>query len=146
MRAFRHGTRCCRPGHKVVAGRDAISEATLLAGLYDIRMPAAAAGGLTANIAVAVGLGLICAVAVSTVLVIFRRPNDRPAPPVDFADRIDRLRLLPDHERQVALLHLMRSAAPEAMPADPEALYRPGGLPAVTALEAELLRRVTDHA
>lgn len=117
----------------------ALSKEAMLAGLEDIRLPADASGGLIAELAVAVGLAAMLAAAVLFLIRLFGvvRP---PAPGVGMEDKISALRDLPDADRRLKLLHLMKERAPERYAAvrDNAGLYRPDGGPDLTDLEAEL--------
>lgn len=115
-----------------------ISHETMLASLHDIRLPTEAAGGLLAEIAVAIALGLLCAAALGFVMPAFaqrRRPEVEPS----LDERVADLRHLPDEARAMALLHLMRDAAPETLPKDCTTLYAVDGFPTAAELETALL-------
>lgn len=117
-----------------------ISRETMLASLRDIRLPAEAAGGAMADIAVAIGAGALAALLVVTVLRALSR--DRSAsPPPRLADRLAALDGLGEEARRVALLHILKERAPERLAALRGDLYRPGGLP-TAAIEAEVARLV----
>jgi hypothetical protein len=117
----------------------ALSSETMLAGLQDIRLPPDAAGGPLAELAVTAGLGLLAALAASALLraLTVRRTPQRPQP---LDARIAALRPLPDDRRRVALLHLLREAAPDRHGAIRDRLYQPGGM-TTAEIEAEVTRR-----
>lgn len=111
----------------------------LLTGLRDIRLPGDAPGGLAAEILVMVGLGAILALTVALVLKMFTtQQRHRPIRPPDLDTQIDALRTLPDEQRALALLHLIREQ--NQGDALPEGRYAPGGIPSIDALEAILLK------
>lgn len=109
----------------------------LLAGLADIRLPAEAAGGLAAELFAALGLGLLLALAISAVLpLITKRKTVSSRRSV--RERIKAARALPDSERTIALLHLLKEKRPEIAERMNKTIYAPGGLPEPSVLEAEL--------
>lgn len=110
----------------------------MLASLHDIRLPTEAAGGLLAEVAIAIALGLLSAVALGFVMPVFARRR-RPEVEPSLNERVAALRHLPDEARAVALLHLMRSAAPETLPEDRTTLYAVDGFPTAAELETALL-------
>lgn len=120
-----------------------MSEAAMLAGLHDIRLPADAVGGFGAEMAVMVGLGLFCAWGLALLLPIFARPPALARPAPAMAERVAALRHRPDPARAVALLHLMRTQAPDAAPAR-DTLYTRGSFPSIEKLEAALLCQGTE--
>ncbi|SMX44923.1 hypothetical protein [Actibacterium lipolyticum] len=111
----------------------------LVAGLQDIRLPTDAAGGQVAEFAAAMGLGLFLAFMVALLLPLIMKRSTQTRPET-LAERIDALRTLPPEQRALALLHLLKERAPDAVARMGSGLYAPGGLPDPTALEAELLR------
>ena len=116
-----------------------MSEAAMLAGLRDIRLPAEAAGGWIADIAAAVALAALAALVVGGVLRLLsrRRPKVRP---LSLARRLEAAVALPEEARRTALLHLMKEHAPERFAELRKGLYRPGEGPDPGAMEAELRR------
>lgn len=115
-----------------------MSREAMLASLGDIRLPVEAAGGMLADFAAAVGLAALAAMIVVALLRgagSKRAVNRDPTP----AERHAALRTLPDEERRVALLHLLKEIAPERHAALGDRLYRPGGVP-LEAIEAEVAR------
>lgn len=108
-------------------------------GLQDIRLPPDAPGGMAAELLVAVALGLLLAVLLGQALrlVTVVRPAARPP---RLGQRIAALAPLPDEDRRLALLHLLKETDPAALARLSAALYRPGGLPPAAEIEAELSR------
>ncbi len=109
-----------------------ITEAAMLRGLQDIRLPGEAAGGVLAEGLAALGLGLLLALALSVIL----RPlmDRKPKAHVEtLDDRIEAALALPEGDRQLALLRLL--AQHDAV--DP-AIYALDGLPDTDALLARL--------
>jgi len=123
-----------------------ISAETMLAGLQDIRLPAEAPGGLAAELFAVVGLGLALALIVSMLLKLFMRPQRNPAAAPAMADRIAALATLPDEDRALALLALIQTSSPGALPALRKSLYTRDGFPEVARLEAVLLSRTSADA
>ncbi|GFE52260.1 hypothetical protein So717_40130 [Roseobacter cerasinus] len=119
----------------------ALSEEAMLISLRDIQMPTEAAGGIAADLAVAVGLASLIALLVSGLLRALSLKCAEPAS-LSPADRLDQTRHLPAAERRVEQLHLLRSLAPERYAELRGAIYEPGGGIAPSALEAELRRHV----
>ena len=119
----------------------ALSQQAMLTSLRDIRLPEAAAGGWPADLAVAVGLAGAAALLVTLCL---RALSQRRAAPSEPSPRqaFERARALPEAERRVALLALLRSHAPERYAALTRDLYSPTGAPETQALEAEVAARV----
>ena len=121
----------------------ALSEAAMLAGLQDIRLPAEAAGGLLAELLAAGGVGLAAAALLGGLaLAITRRQARAPGTP-DLAARAAALRHVPPGARVTGLLHLLKLTRPDrfaALAGDP---YRRGAVPAdphtADRLEAALL-------
>lgn len=119
----------------------ALSEASMLASLRDIHLPAEAAGGLGADIAMTIGLAGLLALVVAgglRLLSLRRRPGARPG----LHDHLALARALPEAERRVMLLHLLRDRAPDRYAALARDLYRPGAALPVAQLETELERLV----
>lgn len=119
----------------------ALSEAAMLAGLRDIRLPTEAAGGAVADIAMAVALGGAAALIAGAIIRMFsqRRVGSTPA---NVAQRLAALADQPDSTRRVALLHLLKSEAPERFGALRPRLYRQDGNLSVSQLEQEVRRHV----
>ncbi|ABV92206.1 hypothetical protein Dshi_0458 [Dinoroseobacter shibae DFL 12 = DSM 16493] len=119
----------------------ALSEATMLASLRDIHLPASAPGGVWAELCVAVGLAALAALVVAAVLRAFtvRRTGQGP---VSLQDRVAALEALPDDARRVALLHVLRAYAPQRYADLRAALYKPGPGVTLATLEAEVARLV----
>ena len=116
-----------------------ISHDALLAGLHDIRLPEHAAGGVLAEVMVALALGLAAALLVSLIAPLFaQRKVVAVAPALD--ERVAVLRDLPEEARALALLHLLREVTPEVRQQERRALYTPGGMPEAAMLERMLLQ------
>lgn len=109
------------------------------ASLIDIRLPADAAGGVWAELAVAFGLAAFLAAGVAAVLrLVGQKRATVTAPTVQ--EKLAEIALLPAPERRVALLHLLRHEAPERYAQLAPALYRPEGGPDLHDLTAEVAR------
>lgn len=110
----------------------------MLTGLRDIRLPVDAPGGLMAEIIVMLGFGALLALGVALALRMIttqRPPRSGHAP--DLNTQIKTLRALPEDQRAMALLHLIRQRAQgDALPAG---LYTQGGIPNSETLETILL-------
>ncbi len=117
-----------------------LSETAMLASLRDIRLPAEAAGGPVADIAVAVGLAVMAALVVVALLRLLSTGRDAAAehPHGGMTAGSD----WSDARRRVALLHLLRVRDPERYSAIAGDLYRRGGGPDLKVLEAEVERCV----
>lgn len=119
----------------------ALSEAAMLQSLRDIRLPTEAAGGMAADLAATIGL----AGCVALVLAVALRGlslQRRSAVPETLAMQRASLAALPEAERRVAFLHLLRAQAPERFEALRGALYRAEGGVDIETLEAEVNRLV----
>lgn len=119
----------------------ALTETAMLAGLRDIRLPAEAAGGWPADLAAAVALagGAALLVGWFVRLLSLRQTKARPR---DLQDELSDLAALPDDDRRIALLHLLKTRAPDRFTTLQEGLYRPEGGPEVARLQAEVERLV----
>ncbi len=118
-----------------------MSVEAMLAGLQDIRLPSTAPGGVLADLVAAFALACLLALIVGAVIRLVSRPrSDRAAP--GLGDRLDALADLPEDARRVALLHLLKSHAPERFAALKAGLYRPGLAPDTAQIESELRRHV----
>lgn len=116
------------------------SKDTMLASLRDIRLPDTAAGGALADIMVSIGLAALAAMLCILILRLFSRPR-REAPGLTLAQRVQETIVLPEADRRVALLHILKQHAPERHKALSGALYAPGQLD-LAQLEAEVARLV----
>lgn len=116
----------------------ALTEEALLRGLYDIRLPADTPGGLTAELLAAIGVALIAAVLIGLLLRGITLPSTKTTEP-GLQDRLSALAGLPPEDRQIALLHLLKSQRPEAYKQITARLYAPGGTPDLATLEAEVV-------
>ena len=110
----------------------ALSDAAMLAGLRDIRLPPDAAGGIVADLLAATGLGLLLAVLLGWGLSRLRLAPRRPGPGTARA-----VALTPD-QRRLALLHDLKARRPEVFARYAPTLYRAGGLPESEELERAL--------
>ncbi|PWR03806.1 hypothetical protein DKT77_04675 [Meridianimarinicoccus roseus] len=123
-------------------GGSALSEAALQAALRDIRLPPVAPGGLAAELAASVALACLVALGVAGLLraLAVRRPA-RTEPDAPRA-RLAAALALPEPERRLALLRLLKTVAPDRFVALRAGLYRPDGGPDSAALRAEIDRHV----
>lgn len=119
----------------------ALSEEAMLTSLRDIRLPADAAGGMAADLAVAIGVASLVALVLAG---LFRLLSLKPARRTDSTTkaRLADLAGLPEPERRVALLHLLRSLAPARYDDLKGAIYEPDGGVDLQTLEAEVRRLV----
>ena len=116
----------------------ALTEEAVLTGLQDIRLPAEAAGGTLAELLAVVGIGLSLALLLGLASRVVTRPSAaKPCAP-SMAARLAALSDLPEGERRLALLHLLKETRPDRFQALAEGIYRMGGLPDATVLETEL--------
>ncbi len=106
-----------------------------LVGLHDLRLPPDAPFQAVADLAAALGVGLLLAWLLSPLL---SRLTLRRARPVSLEDQIAALATLPDDRRIPALLHLLAKRAPEAARRFGDGIYCPGGLPPAAEVEAAL--------
>lgn len=117
----------------------AMSEEAMLTSLRDIHLPAEAAGGLLADVSVAVGLASLVALLIAAILRFLslkgpqRGQSGLQHDVASFAD-------LPEPARRVALLHLLRAQDPTRYSEICGALYEPGGGVDIATLEAEVNR------
>lgn len=116
----------------------ALTEEAVLAGLQDIRLPVDAPGGILAELLVVIGLGLLLALVLGMALRTLSRPRARTPGSATLADRMARLSDLPDTERRLALLHLLKEVRPDAFKRLAAGLYRADGLPDAAMLEKAL--------
>ena len=118
----------------------AMSEEAMLASLRGIQLPELAPVELVADIAVTVGLSALAALLVAALLRLASRRRETRIEPT-LHDELARLQALPEAERRIAALHLLRAHAPDRYAAMQGALYRPDGI-ATRTLEAEVARLV----
>jgi len=116
------------------------SEETMLASLRDIRLPDTAAGGVFADILVSIGMAALAAMLCIGGLRVFFRPRRRSSG-VTLGQLVQDAIALPESDRRVALLHILKQHAPEQHKALSGALYAPGKLD-LTQLEAEVAQLV----
>ncbi len=119
----------------------ALSEEAMLASLQDISLPAHAAGGLIADVAVTVGLAGVAAFIVAGGLRLFSQRSRKSHPP-SLRDHLARAQAFPETRRRVLLLHLLRQHAPERYAQLARDLYRRETGITAEALQAELERLV----
>ncbi|NOE27022.1 hypothetical protein [Ruegeria sp. HKCCD6157] len=119
----------------------ALSEATMLASLRDIHLPAEAAGGAVAEYAAVLGIAALASVgcvAILRLLSVRTAANRRPDPPDRSVEQpgwsVDR--------RRVALLHKLRTQSPKRYAELTGDLYQPGGEPDLATLQEEVAGRV----
>ncbi|WP_299897651.1 hypothetical protein [uncultured Ruegeria sp.] len=119
----------------------ALSEATMLASLRDIHLPAEATGGVFAEYAAVVGIAALASVgcvAILRFLSIKTAANMQMGPSDQTAERpgwsVDR--------RRVALLHRLRVENPKRYDELTGGLYQPGGGPDLETLQEEVAGRV----
>ncbi len=119
----------------------AMSEAAMLASLRDIQLPVEAAGGLIADVAATIAASGVLALLIATV---FRALSFKTAPVTTdpLAARRAALAGLPEDDRRLALLHLLRAHAPERYADLRKSLYQPSGGIDISVLEAEVNRLV----
>lgn len=117
----------------------ALTVEAVLAGLQDIRLPAGAPGGLVAELLVALGAGLLCALAFGLMLRAFTTVLEQKKRSPTLADRVQLAATLPEEQRQLQLMHMLKSTRPDAFAVVAGNLYRRDGLPDSKTLEKELL-------
>ncbi|MEM8956958.1 MAG: hypothetical protein AAGC86_03995 [Pseudomonadota bacterium] len=119
----------------------ALSKEAMLASLRDIRLPDVGAGGWVSDLAVAVGLASTAAliIALAARLVSQRRSKPSARTPREALDHALRL---PEAERRIALLQILRARAPERYRALTRDLYSLEGAPDTRVLEAEAAAHV----
>ncbi|MEM9577780.1 MAG: hypothetical protein AAF999_12290 [Pseudomonadota bacterium] len=119
----------------------ALSEEAMRASLHDISLPASAAGGVLAEIAVTIGLAGVAAVLVACLLRLFSL-RTQPTPQDSLEDHLAKIESLPEDRRRVVLLHLLRQHAPARYAEVARDLYRLRSSVTTQALRAELDRLV----
>lgn len=117
----------------------AMSEEAMVTSLRDIHLPAEAAGGLIADVSVAVGLASLVALLIAATLrfLSLKRPRQAQS---GLQQQVAGLADLPEAARRVALLHLLRARHPTRYSEIRGALYEPGGGVDTATLEAEVNR------
>lgn len=118
----------------------ALNEAAMLAALHDIRLPEAAAGGASADLAAAAALGAALALVAAGLVRLLARRRRRTARAPTLSARLDALRGQDAAARRVALLHLLRDHLPEKYTDVKPTLYRRDTDLDLDALEAALRR------
>lgn len=116
-----------------------MSEAALRASLIDIRLPSDAAGGVWAELIVAIGAASLLAVGIAALVRLLGQKRAVSHAPT-MSDRLAEIAALPPTDRRVALLHLLREVAPERYAELAPALYRPESAPDLDHLTAEVAR------
>lgn len=119
----------------------ALSEPAMLASLRDIHLPSSAPGGLLADLCVAVGSAAFAALALAAILRLLSVRKPRAAAP-SLRSELDAVWTLPETQKRVALLHVLREQAPDRYAEIRGALYEPGGGVDLETLEAEAARLV----
>lgn len=117
----------------------ALSETALQAGLRDIRLPADAAGGIVAELAAAIALATVAALVIGLISRLFLGRKPRIVAN-SLARQLAELDALPEAERRIALLHLLKSHDPPQFATLRDSLYRPDVGPDASALRAALAR------
>jgi hypothetical protein len=119
----------------------ALSEAAMLSSLRDITLPAEAPGGLLAEAAMVVALAGFAAFLVAGLL---RLLSMRKAAPVatDLKAMMAQAMTLPEADRRLHFLHLLRAHAPERYAGLAARLYHREGTVTTSELEAEIARLV----
>lgn len=105
----------------------ALSEAAMLDGLRDIRLPAGSAEAVLADVVTALGLGGVAAVAVLLILRAIAQLRPRQRPP-SLQLKTQAALAMPPAARRVALLRLLRDHAPDRFAALEPQLYQPGAV------------------
>ena len=106
----------------------ALTEDAMLAGLHDIRLPAEAPGGTVAEVLVAIGIGILLAVAAAALYALLSQARGSVVRPPVAED-------IPDAGAESrALLRQLKRERPERYADIARDLYRPGGMPVVEAL------------
>jgi len=113
--------------------------------LQDIRLPDAAAGGLLAEILAALGVGLLLAFCVGMIVRLVSRRRSAPRL-ATLAERIVALEDLPEPERALGLLHILKERDPQAAAQYGSAIYARGGLPDAATLKAAIKDAEDRHA
>lgn len=113
-----------------------ISEAQMLASLHDIELPAQALGGQIPELFMIIGIaglsGMLLALLVRTVFTHSRNAGS------DTQRRLRQIHKLPEPERRVALLHLLRDRAPDRYASYQDKLYHSDGGIDLVRLEREV--------
>ncbi|MCR9147841.1 MAG: hypothetical protein NXH74_11660 [Rhodobacteraceae bacterium] len=115
----------------------AISKEALLSGLRDIRLPEPGPMDMLANVTATIALASGAALLIVFVWRLLSSPRLPDTPP-----STRDLDHLPDAERRVALLHMLKARAPDRYAALRSRLYRPDGDLDLATLEAEVARHV----
>lgn len=115
----------------------ALSETAMLSSLRDIRLPAEAAGGIWADVAVSAGLAGLAALTVAGLVRLISLRLHTPSP-VTLRDQLAELEHLPEADQRVGLLHLLKQVAPERYAEIRKTLYRPAAGPDLMALRDEV--------
>lgn len=113
----------------------ALTEEAVLAGLQDIRLPPEAPGGLTAELFVAIGIGLLLATAFGLLSRLMTRARRS-----EWQAAAGPLARMPVDARRLELLRRLKQMRPDTYAALAARLYAPGGLPDIAMLEAEIGR------
>lgn len=117
----------------------ALTEDALLAGLRDIHLPAEGAGGTIAELAAAGAFACALALLFAALLRALSLRRRSVAAP-SLRARIEASRALPEAERRVALLHLLKERDPTRFHALKQGLYRADSTLDADTVAAELAR------
>lgn len=117
----------------------ALSEEAMLASLRGLSLPAEAAGGTVADIAVAIGLAALMALVVVGFLrlITVKREDVK-----DAQTHLSALSDLPEDSQRIALLHMLKTAAPDRFAKMAADMYRPQHKVDLETLRAEVARHV----
>lgn len=118
-----------------------MSEQAMLDSLRDIHLPEGAAGGALAEVAAVVALAALAALAIAGVLRLLSVRQRRQVP-TGLADELAALSGNAVPDRRSALLHMLRTHAPDRYAALRHQLYRPDSGLETAVLEAEVSRLV----
>lgn len=116
---------------------NALSEATMLASLRDIRLPSEAAGGAFAEYAVVFGLAALASVGCVALLRLLSVRTGASKPLEPSKQTADQPGWSADR-RKVALLHKLRARNPTRYAELRGGLYQPGGGPDLETLQHEV--------
>ncbi len=113
----------------------------MLDSLLDIHLPEVAAGGALAEAAAVVAVAACAALVIAGVLRLLSVRQRREVPP-SLAEEVAALSANAIPDRRSALLHILRTHAPERYATLRGRLYRPDAGLEMAALEAEVARLV----
>lgn len=119
----------------------ALSETAMLSSLRDITLPAEAPGVLLAEVAMVVALAGFAALLVAGLLRLLSLRDAAPAA-TGLKALVAQAMALPEADRRLHLLHLLRAHAPERYAGMAVRLYQREGTVTTSELEAEIARLV----